>query len=50
MTCPFCAPEIRVDLWKFLLIYVLLSVFKKHGKKALLFFKAFNFFSGIQFL
>lgn len=34
MICPVCAPEIRVDLWKFLLIYVLLSKLKKRGKRS----------------
>lgn len=49
MICPFCAPEIRIDLWNFLLIYVLLSEFKKHGEKAwllkhLISFLVFGFF------
>lgn len=49
MICPFCAPKIRIDLWNFLLIYVLLSKFRKHGKrvwllKHLISFLVFGFF------
>lgn len=41
---------LRVDLWNILLSYVLLSKFKQHGKRALLFVKAFHLFSGSCFL
>lgn len=49
MICLNCAPEIRVDLGKFLLIYVLLSKFKKHGEKAYCLLKHLIFLLGFGF-
>lgn len=44
------APDVRAELRNILLSYVLLSKFKKVSRRALLFVKAFNLFSGFCLL